>query len=105
MKTARPYTGFRSEKIIKAKRNIGIIKHLSIFLPLKTLDQMYNAIVRSHLDYCDIIYHEPSQQNQPPLRVTLNFLMEKVEKQFSTRQLLRLLVHGKAQIVPNCMRS
>ena len=29
------------EKIIKAKKNVGIIKHLSKFLPLKTLDQMY----------------------------------------------------------------
>ena len=28
--------------------------------------------MRSHLDYCDIIYHIPSRQNQPPLGVTLN---------------------------------
>ena len=41
---------------------------------------MYKALVRSHLHYCDIIYHEPSQQNLPPLGVTLNSLMEKVEK-------------------------
>ena len=69
-----------NEKIIKAKKNIGIIKHLSKYLPLKTLDQMYKALVRSHLDYCDIIYHKPSQQNQPPLGETLTPLMEKVEK-------------------------
>ena len=50
-----------NEKIIKAKKNIGVIKHLSKYLPLKTLDQMYKALVRSHLDYCDIIYHQ-----QPP---------------------------------------
>ena len=43
-------------KLSKPKNNIGIIKHLSKFLPLKTLDQMYKALVRSHLDYCDIIY-------------------------------------------------
>ena len=49
------------EKMIKAKKNVGIIKHLSQFLPLKALDQMYKAHVRSHLDYCDIIYHEPTQ--------------------------------------------
>ena len=69
-----------NEKIIKAKKNIGIIKHLSKFLPLKTLDQMYKALVRSHLDYCDIIYHQPSLHNQPPLGVSLNSLMEKVER-------------------------
>ena len=45
------------DKIKKAKKNIGIIKHLSKFLPLKTPDQMYKALVRPHLDYCDIIYH------------------------------------------------
>ena len=41
---------------------------------------MYKALVRSHLDYCDIIYHEPSQVNQPPLGITLTALMEKVER-------------------------
>ena len=41
------------EKIIKAKRNLGIIKHLSIFLLQKTLYLMYKVFVRSHLDYCD----------------------------------------------------
>ena len=48
-----------NEKIIKAKKIIGIIKHLSNYLPIKTLDQMYKLLVRPHLDYCDIIYHVP----------------------------------------------
>ena len=69
-----------NDKIIKAKKNFGIIKYLSNFLPMKTLDQMYNALVRSHLDYYDIIYHIPSHQNQAPLGVTLNSVMEKVER-------------------------
>ena len=63
------------EKIIKAKKNLGIIKHLSIFLPHKKLDQMYKALVRSHLD---IRYHIPSVQTQ--FGVTLTDLMEKAEK-------------------------
>ena len=42
-----------NETIIKAKKGIGIIKYLSKYLPTKTLDQMYKALVRSHLDYCD----------------------------------------------------
>ena len=45
-----------NEKIIKAKKNLGIIKHLSIYLPRKTLDQMYKVLIRSHLDCCDISY-------------------------------------------------
>ena len=69
-----------NEKMSKAKQNIRVIKYLSKFLPLKTLDQMYKALSRSHLDYCDIIYHEPSQVNQPPLGITLTSLMEKVER-------------------------
>ena len=69
-----------SVKIIKVKRNIGILKHLSNFLPLKTLDQMYKALVRSHLDYCGAIYHIPSILHQPPLGRTLNSQMEKVER-------------------------
>ena len=64
-----------NEKIFKAKKNLGLIKHLSMFLPHKTLDLMYTALVRSHFDYCDIIYHIPSKQTQ--LGVTLNALMEK----------------------------
>ena len=66
-----------NEKIIKAKKNLGIIKYLSIFSPRKTLDQMYKTLVRSHLDYCDIIYHIPSVQTQ--FGVTLTDLMGKVE--------------------------
>ena len=40
-----------NEKIIKAKKNIGIVKHLSMFLLHKTLELIYKALVRSHLDY------------------------------------------------------
>ena len=65
---------------IKAKEVIGIIKYLSKFLPLKTPDQMYKTLVRSRLDYCDIIYHIPALNSQSNLGVTLNLLMEKVER-------------------------
>ena len=66
------------KKIIKAKKNLGIIKHFSIYLPRKTLDQMFNALIRSHLDYCDIIYHIPSVQTQ--FDVTITDLMGKAER-------------------------
>ena len=55
-----------NKKIIKAKKNVGILKHLSKCLLLKTLDQMYKALVRSHLDYCDITYHIPSHKSTTP---------------------------------------
>ena len=69
-----------NEKIRKAKKNLGLIKHVSRFLPLKTLDQMYKAVVRSHLDYCDIIYHIPPKINPPPQFPTFNSLMDKLER-------------------------
>ena len=83
-----------NEKIIKAKKGIGIIKYLSKFLPLRTLDQMYKALIRSHLDYCDIIYHIPALKSQTNLGVTLNSLMEKVER---TQYLASLAITGTWQ--------
>lgn len=68
------------EKVKKAKKNIGIIKYLNKFLPFKTLVHMYKALVRSHLDYCDIIYHIPPTSHEPPLGVTLHDHMEMIEK-------------------------
>ena len=41
---------------------------------------MYKALVRSHLDYCDIIYHIAPSFNPPPQLPTFNSLMEKLER-------------------------
>ena len=41
---------------------------------------MYNALVRSHLDYCDTIYHIPASNSQINLGVTLSSLMEEFER-------------------------
>ena len=69
-----------NENIIKAKKNIGIIKHLSKYLPVKTLNQRYKALVRSHLDYCDIIYRIPPKINPPPQLPTFDPQMKKIER-------------------------
>ena len=68
------------EKMVKAEKNIGIIKYLNRFLLFKTLNQIYKALVRSHLDNSDIIYHIPPIVHHPPLGTSLNYLMEKVER-------------------------
>ena len=47
------------EKISKARKAIGLIKHLRQYLPTNVLDQIYKMRVRPHLDYCDFIYHIP----------------------------------------------
>ena len=41
---------------------------------------MYKALVRSHLNYCDTIYHIPALNNQINLGVMLTSLMETVER-------------------------
>ena len=41
---------------------------------------MYKALVRPHLDYCDIIYHIPSTINLSQLGISLHGLMEKGEQ-------------------------
>ena len=68
------------EKEKKAKKNIGLIKHLNKFLPMKTLIHMYKALARSHVDYCDLIYHILPTLHTPPLGTTLHDHMELVEK-------------------------
>ena len=47
------------EKIAKARKGIGMIKQLREYLPTIILDQIYKMHARSHLDYCDHIYHIP----------------------------------------------
>ena len=47
------------EKMAKARKGIGLIKHLRAYLPTNVLEQIYKMHVRPHLDYCDFIYNSP----------------------------------------------
>ena len=58
-----------NEKIIKAKKIIGITKHLSNYLPIKTIDLISATTFRL------LSYNLPSLTNE-----SLNSLMEKMEK-------------------------
>ena len=64
----------------KAKKNIGLIKHLSRYVPVKTLNQMYKTFVRTHLDYCDVIYHEPPKIDNNNHEISLTAPMEELER-------------------------
>ena len=46
------------EKIMSARRGIGVIRFLSKYVTRDVLDQIYKLYVRPHLDYGDIIYHK-----------------------------------------------
>ena len=67
-----------NDKIVKAKKNLNVLKNISLYLPIKAFDQFYKAHIRSHLDYCDFIYHIPSSQHI--FGLTLNSTMENIEK-------------------------
>ena len=55
---------------------------------------MCKALVLSQLDYCDTIYHIPASNSQINLGVTLNSLMEKVER---TQYQAALAITGTGQ--------
>ena len=69
-----------NEKIKTANNVIGIIKNLSTYLPIKTLDQIYKMFARPHFDYGDVIYHIPPSHNPFDQSISLPSLMERIEK-------------------------
>ena len=85
------FTKHITEKISKARKGIGIIRYLSSYVPLSTLDQLFKMFVRPHLDYCDVIFHIPQQSNQFGTSINLNYLMNSLE---STQYQAALAVSG-----------
>ena len=51
------------EKIAKASKGIDVIKKLNNVLPRNALLTIYKSFVRPHLDYGDIIYHQPNNES------------------------------------------
>ena len=74
----RPTTlSTRCEKSPKQEKLTREIYHV----PRTNLSEgPYWSPVRTHLDYCDIIYHIPALNSRITLGVTLSSLMEKVER-------------------------
>ena len=50
-------------KIKKCYKIFGIIKRLSFSVPRKALLTIYKSFIRPHLDYGDILYDKPGNQN------------------------------------------
>ena len=69
-----------SEKISKARKGIGVIKYLSSYVPVKTLDQIYKMYVRPHLDFCDVIYHIPEIDSLFVSSSRLSYWMNRIER-------------------------
>ena len=68
-----------NEKLTKARKGIGVIKYLSSYVPVKTLDQIYKIYVRPHLDFCDVIYHIPRIDSLFDSSIRLPILMNQIE--------------------------
>ena len=65
-------------KIKKANKGIGAIKFMSKYVSRTFLEQVYKTNVRPHLEYYDIIFHQPPPEGH--LTTTkLSVLMGKIE--------------------------
>ena len=51
------------EKITKANKGIGLIRKLAHILPRQSLLTIYKSFIRPHLDYGDIVYDQPNNEN------------------------------------------
>ena len=52
-----------NQKIKKCNKLIGLIRRLSVHLPRNALLAIYKSFVRPNLDYGDILYDKPDNQN------------------------------------------
>ena len=68
-----------------------MIKFLSGYVQLNTLNQIYKMYIRAHLDYCDGIYHIPSKLDPFESSVNLHQTMHIIE---STQYQAALAVSG-----------
>ena len=48
-------------------------------MPIKSLDQIFKMHIRSHLDYCDFIYHMPALKNNYTHDINLTDNMNSLE--------------------------
>ena len=51
------------EKIAKANKGIGLVRKLAHILPRQSLLTIYKSFIRPHLDYGDIVYDQPNNEN------------------------------------------
>ena len=66
------------EKMSKGMKGIGVIQKFNKAIPLHSLITIYKSLVRSHLDYGDIIYDQSSNEifTQKIERIQYNAALE-----------------------------
>ena len=50
-------------KIPNANKEIGIIKRLLHILPRSSVTAIFKSFIRTHLDYCHVLYDQPNNKN------------------------------------------
>ena len=57
-----------------------VIKYLTSYVPVESLDQIYKMHVRPHLDFCDVIYHKPEIGSLFVTSSRLSYWMGRIER-------------------------
>ena len=76
------------EKMSKAYKGIAVLRKLQNIIPRNSLLTIYKSFIRPHLDYGDIIYHQPNNGS----------LCQKIESiQYQSAPAITGAIHGISQ--------
>ena len=62
-----------------ARKEIGVIRYLSPYVSVGTLDQLHKLFIRPHFDYADTINHISQINNSFGSSINLNNLIKSIE--------------------------
>ena len=57
------FTNCINDKINETLKGVGLLRKLSTLLPRQILLTIYKSFIRPHLDYGDVIYHQPLNES------------------------------------------
>ena len=73
------FTSHINSKLCIARRGLGIISRLRKYLPRITLELIFKTFIRLHLEYGEIIFHQPLRTKEFSFDTHLKPLMQKLE--------------------------
>ena len=57
---------------IKASKGIGMLRRMKAYVPLHTLETVYNALIMPHFDYCSLVWENCSKHLQDKIQKLQN---------------------------------
>ena len=72
-----PFLSYNNAAISISRKALRLLKFLSKYLSREALNSLYTIYIRPHLDYGDVIYHNPNKDDS--LQCHGNALMQKLE--------------------------